>query len=342
MNLIKPDKLKQGDKVAVVSLSWGGAGDEVINERYELAKKRLEEDFGLEVVAMPHALKGSEFVEKHPELRAKDWMDAFEDKSIKGIFSAIGGSDTIRLLPYINYEVIGKNPKIFMGYSDTTVNHFMMMKAGVQSYYGPSILMEFAENVAMHDFTFNHTHFALFETGEKEIVHAKAWTSEYLPWHIRENNQKSRTMITDDKGYEVLQGHGKVTGVLIGGCIEVMDWLRGTEIWPEQSAFENSILFLETSEEEPSPESLLYQMRALRAVGVLDVISGLYFAKPYNETHYEAYKKIILKVIQEEMGRNDLPIVYNGNFGHAAPMHPIPYGNQMTMDLDQRMITIEY
>ncbi|MDE5994524.1 MAG: LD-carboxypeptidase, partial [Oscillospiraceae bacterium] len=131
--MIKPCKLKRGDKIAVVSLSWGGLGDESLIHKFYIAKERLENDFGLEVVTMPNALMGSKFVYDHPELRAKDLMDAFEDTSIKGIFCAIGGDDSVRLLPYIDYDIIKNNPKIFMGYSDTTVSHFMMYKAGLIS-----------------------------------------------------------------------------------------------------------------------------------------------------------------------------------------------------------------
>ena len=129
--MIKPEKLHKGDRIAIVSLSWGGLGDEGLIHKYHIAKERLEKDFGLEVVAMPHALSGSKFVYEHPELRAKDLMDAFLDPSIKGIFSAIGGDDSVRILPYIDDEIIRNHPKIFMGYSDTTVSHFIMNKAGV-------------------------------------------------------------------------------------------------------------------------------------------------------------------------------------------------------------------
>ena len=127
--MIKAEKLDRGDKVAVVSLSWGGAGDEKFRDRYEIGKKRVEELFGLNVIEMPNSLKGSEYLDKHPEARAEDLMNAFKNKEIKAIFSNIGGDDTLRLLPYIDFDVIKNNPKIFMGYSDTTVNHFMCYKA---------------------------------------------------------------------------------------------------------------------------------------------------------------------------------------------------------------------
>ena len=162
--MIKPNALKKGDKIAIVSLSWGGLGDEKLIHKYYIAKERLEKEFGLSVVTMPNALKGSDFVYNHPELRAKDLMDAFRDESIKGIFCAIGGSDSIRLLPYIDYDVIKNNPKIFMGYSDTTVSHFMMRKAGLVSYYGPSVMCEFGEYVKMFDYTKHWVNIVLFNT----------------------------------------------------------------------------------------------------------------------------------------------------------------------------------
>lgn len=147
--MIKPKKLKKGDKVAIVSLSSGLAGEEMFRHRYELGKKRLEQ-LGFNVVTMKNALKGIEYLYNHPEKRAEDFMEAILDKDIKGIICNIGGDDTIRLLPYIDFEAIANNPKVFMGYSDTTINHFMMQKAGVVSYYGPAVMTDFAENNNMH------------------------------------------------------------------------------------------------------------------------------------------------------------------------------------------------
>ena len=82
------------------------------SNRFETAKARLERDYGLEVIAMPHALADSDFLYCHPEARAKDLMDAFRDPSIRAVFCAIGGDDTIRLLPHIDFDVLRDNPKI--------------------------------------------------------------------------------------------------------------------------------------------------------------------------------------------------------------------------------------
>lgn len=60
--MLKPNALQKGDKIAVVSLSWGGLGDKDLIHKYYIAKDRLEHDFGLNVVAMPNALMDSKFV----------------------------------------------------------------------------------------------------------------------------------------------------------------------------------------------------------------------------------------------------------------------------------------
>lgn len=204
--MIKPKKLKKGDKVAIVSLSSGLAGEEMFRHRYELGKKRLEQ-LGFNVVTMKNALKGIEYLYNHPEKRAEDFMEAILDKDIKGIICNIGGDDTIRLLPYIDFEAIANNPKVFMGYSDTTINHFMMQKAGVISYYGPAVMTDFAENNNMHTYTLKYINEVLLENREDIVIKSSdKWTSEYLDWAIEENDNISRKMNEEKYGYEVLQG----------------------------------------------------------------------------------------------------------------------------------------
>lgn len=339
--MIKAEKLKKGDNVAAVSLSWGGAGDEKYRYRYEIGKKIIEELFGLNVIEMPNSLKGSEYLDKHPEARAEDMMNAFKNEEIKAIFSNIGGDDTLRLLPYIDFDVIKNNPKIFMGYSDTTVNHFMCYKAGLTSFYGPSILAEFAENVEMHDYTVESIKNTLFSSKPVgEIKASKYWTSDLLSWEKKENSKIKRKLNQEKRGFEILQGKGKVRGKLIGGCIEVLDWLRGTILWPEINKWEGKILFLETSEDQPSPDYIRWYLRSLNAVGILEKINGVIIGKPKDEKYYKEYKEQYLKVIRDEAQRDDLAIMYNLNFGHTSPMFILPYGVEAEIDCDNKLFEI--
>lgn len=337
--MIKPERLKKGDKVAIVSLSSGMLGEKEFIHKYYLGKQRLEEKFGLEVVTMQNTLKGIEYIYEHPEKRAEDLMEAFKDKTIKAIICAIGGDDTIRLLPYIDYNVIKENPKIFMGFSDTTANHLMMYKAGLISYYGPDLMCDFAEYVDMYDYTENAIKELLFEAQENyEIKKCDYWTNEYISW-CEENINKAKTRIKDPKGYEVIQGKGKVTGKLLGGCLDAFPIYVGTEIWPSLEEWKDKILFLETSEEKPNPDFITYYLRNLGAQGILNVAKGIIVGKPQDEKYYEEYKDVYKKVLKE-FNITDMPVLCNVNFGHSSPIGIIPYGINCELDIDNKKITL--
>ena len=338
INLIKAKKLNKGDKVATVSPSWGGAGDEDLIWRYEQGKKRLEDVFGLEVVEMENTLKGTDYLYNHPEKRAEDLMEAFSDKSIKAIFACIGGSESIRLLPHIDFGIIKDNPKIFMGYSDSTIIHYMCLKAGISSIYGPALLVDFAENISVSDYTVDSLKKTLFST---EIIgnipQSEIWTSEFLPWEIE--NKDTPRKFKKNNGYELLQGKAIVQGRLIGGCIEVMEFMKGTELFPELDKFHNSILFLETSEGKSQPYLIEYWLRNYGAMGVLEKINGIIFGKPADEEYYDKYKNVILKVLAE-YGRRDLPVLYNLSFGHCEPKVCIPYGAMAEINCEEKTFSI--
>ena len=337
--MIKPNSLKKGDKIAIVSLSWGGLGDKELIHKYYIAKERLENDFSLKVITMPNALKGSKFIYEHPEERAKDLMDAFKDKSIKAIFCSIGGDDTIRLLPFIDYDVIKNNPKIFMGYSDSTVNHFMMNKAGIASYYGPSIMCEFGEYVKMFDYTKYAVKSILFKPSKNyEIKSSDVWSNDFIVWS-EENIGIARKVIPEKHGYEIVQGSGIIEGKVLGGCIDVFPMLVGTEIWPSLDGWKDKILLLETSEEKLSPNLIMYYLRNLGAQGIFNVIKGIIIGKPQDEKYYEEYKEVYKKVMKE-FNCEDLPIIYNVNIGHACPTGIFPFGINIKIDFNSKKIII--
>ncbi len=336
--LIKPKRLKPGDRVATISPSWGGAGEPALRWRYQQGIGRLADVFGLEVVAMPHSLKGAAYLYEHPEARAEDIMAAFRDSSIKAVIANIGGDDSIRLLPYIDFEVIRQNPKILLGYSDVTIAHLFCHKAGVSSFYGPAIMTDFAENVEMDTYTVEHIRRTLFDTEPiGEIKPAKQWTSERLEW--TEENKHKRRNLRPDKGYELLQGKGGVQGRLIGGCIDVLEFAKQTALWPDKEYWEESILFFETSEDKPEPEFIKYWLRNYAAQGILDVANGIVFGKPMDETYYEEYKSVIRQVM-EEYNHTDLPILYNLNFGHTEPKFVLPFGARAEIDCENLAFSI--
>lgn len=338
LNLIKPPMLKPGDTVATVSSSWGGAGDEEIRWRYEQGKERLEQVFGLNVVEMPHTLSGTDFVYRHPEKRAEDLMQAFVDPSIKAIISCIGGSDSIRMLPFIDFEQIHRNPKIVTGYSDSTVSHFLCMKAGISSFYGLSLLNDLAENIEMSDYTVEWTKKVLFSSDPiGRIPVSPIWTNQRLEW-VMNNKNRARTF-QKNGDYELLQGEKNVTGRLIGGCLEVIDMIKGTALFPKLSAFDGAILFLETSEEMPPVWLVEDSLRSYGMMGIFDRINGMILGKPYGHQLYAEYNSVV-KTILAEFGKERMPVLANASFGHNEPKCLLPYGALAEIRCEQPEFTI--
>jgi muramoyltetrapeptide carboxypeptidase LdcA involved in peptidoglycan recycling len=338
-NLIKPKKLQPGDKTATISLSWGGAGE--IPYRYEVGKKRLQDVFGLEVVETPNALRSADFIHNNPQARAEDLMQAFSDSSIKGIFSNIGGDDSIRLLPFIDLSVIANNPKVFLGFSDTTVTHFSCYKAGLSSFYGTSVLVGFAENVNMFPYQIEDIKRTLFSSEPVgTILPSGGWTSERLEW-FDAGLQNTARKLTKSNEWNFLQGTSIVSGPLLGGCVEVLEFLKGTDHWIEANDWEGAIMFLETSETMMDPLYFKWILRNYAAQRIFHKVAGLIVGRPYHNKYVMEYNAALLKVIRDEQGLHELPIVTEMDFGHTSPAFTIPYGAMAEINCKEKRFAIK-
>lgn len=340
--MIKPPQLLPGDTVAAVSLSWGGAHK--FPQRYLAGKRQLEQTFGVRVVESRHALRDDAWLARNPQARADDLMEAFANPAVRAIISTIGGEDSIRILPHLDLAVIRDNPKIFMGYSDTTITHAACLKAGLVSFYGPAILAGFAENGGVFPYTEAAVRRALCSSAPIGPVapNPDGWTVEFLDWG-RPELQGRRRALRPATGWRWLQGRGVRSGPLIGGCLEVLDWLRGTPFWPGPAAWQGAILFLETSEEAPSPTYVERVLRSFAAMGVLQQLGGVLFGRPGGaipEEQHAAYDAALTRVIAEEQGLGDLPIVTNMDFGHTDPIMVLPYGVAAQLDCDRQVFAI--
>ncbi|WP_426458600.1 S66 family peptidase [Staphylococcus nepalensis] len=322
--MIKPSKLKKGDTVAIVSLSSGLAGEAEILWRTNQGIQRLENEFGLNVKVMPHALKGLAYVREHPECRAEDLNEALKDQEVKAIISCIGGEDARRISPYVDLKTIAANPKIFSGYSDTTTIHLMFYKMNVVSFYGQALLTDFAENVEMDSYTVENIRKCWFTSNEIGEIKAANYIRPYgLEWDIK--NKAISRPILKQKGLEVLNGNQKVSGKLVGGNLETFVDLMSTSFFPDLENFNNAILFLETSEDTPTPKVFSAYLEQLLKKGILERINGMLFGKPFKNIYYESYKKEILEIISK-CNNPKMTVFYNLSFGHNEPKHMIPYG----------------
>lgn len=343
MQKIKPKRLCPGSRIAAISLSWGGPG--TFPYRYQIGKRQFEAEFGVTVIETEHALRDAVWLSKNPEARASDLMAAFADETIDGIVSTIGGEDSIRILPYLDLDLIRKSPKVFMGFSDTTMSHAACFKAGIVSFYGPSFMAGFAENGGMFPYMVDSVRRTLFSTEPLGVIapNRTGWTVEYLPWEDPENQTIPR-QLNPCTGWRFHQAEGNVEGQLFGGCVEVLDWLRGTDFFPSATELRGAVLFLETSEDAPPPSFLTEFVRCLAAMGILEGLGGILLGRPgggVDPRTFHEYDDALCTAVREEYGLTDMPIVTNMDFGHTDPMCVLPIGMKVRIDSAKQEIAID-
>ena len=335
--------------VAIVSLSSGIIGESFMTFEVEIGLRRLKE-FGLNVKFMPNALKGLDYIKAHPEKRAEDLLAALKDPEIDMILCAIGGDDTYRLLPYLfdhnELKSAVTNHKVFLGFSDTTINHLMFHKVGFNTFYGQSFLSDICE-LSSEMLPYTKEYFKeLIETGTiHEIKPSDLWYEERKQFTVDEVGVTLKAHPND--GFELLQGPSTFHGKILGGCIcSIHDLFNGDRyedmpvlslryhLFPDKEEWKGHILLLETSEEKPLPEKYRRALNYLKETGVFEAVSGVLAGKPMDETYADDYKKLLVEVIDDPT----LPIVFNVNIGHAMPRCIIPFGVEAVVDTDQQII----
>ncbi|MBF1122934.1 MAG: LD-carboxypeptidase [Solobacterium sp.] len=344
--------MKKVKTIGIISLSSGILGEDFVQHEVKLGLERLEK-LDIQVKFMEHACKGLKYISEHPEDRAEDLLDAFKDDSIDMILCAIGGEDTYRLLPYLFEHDELKNAvkeKIFLGFSDTTFNHLMLHKVGLNTFYGQAFLPDVCE-IDGQMLPYTEKYFLeLLETGTiREITPSEVWYEERSDYSAKAVGTK-RIMHTN-KGFELLQGSGVFQGKILGGCIDslydIFDTTRHADsvelcrkynLFPNLEDWKGKILLLESSEEQPTPEKYRHMIEALKNTGIFDVIHGILVGKPMDEMYTKEYQEILVDVVNNP----NLPIVWNLNVGHATPRAIVPFGVMARVDVEKQKISFKY
>jgi len=265
------------------------------------------------------------------------------------ILTTIGGDDTYRLLPYMfdNDELArALTDKIFLGFSDTTINHFMLHKLGIHTFYGQAFIPDICE-LSHEMLPYTRRYFEeLITTGTiSEITPADVWYEERKEF----SPEQAGKPLTSHKnsGFELLQGSPVFSGKILGGCIctifdmfdggryaDMPELCRKYKLFPDKEGWQGRILLLESSEEKPSPQKYQKALEYLKAAGVFDAVSGVLIGKPMDEAYAEEYKDLLVQVIDNP----ELPVVCNLNIGHAMPRCIIPFGKEAIVDTNKQSI----
>jgi muramoyltetrapeptide carboxypeptidase LdcA involved in peptidoglycan recycling len=304
--------------------------------------RELRERFGLQVVEMPHTRADPDWVWRNPQARAEDVNAAFADASIDGIIATIGGEDSVRILPFLDGAAMAANPKALLGFSDTTTLHVFALLHGLATFYGPSVMAGIAENGGTLPYTEAAIRRTLMSDGPiGELAPSAEWTAEREPWEDVDRSDQPRRM-TRNPGWTWQGGPERVEGHLVGGCLEVLEFLKETPWWPRPEVWDGGVFYWELYTDAPDVDFVRYWLRNYGMQGILGRLAGMLVGRTRddNPERRAELAKAIDDVVSVEFGRNDMPVVLGLDFGHTDPQMIIPNGERAVIDPRAQTIAV--
>ena len=314
-------KLKKGDHIRVISPSLSIQAIGGFNANVS-PKEKLEE-LGFDLSFSSNYFEHDLFDSASIASRVEDLHEAFLDPSVDAILATIGGFNCNELLPYLDYDLIAQNPKIFCGYSDTTaLLNAIYAKTGMQTYMGPSYSSFKMKEGQEYQ---SQSWLNAVTQDDYDLVPSKEWSSD--PWY--DPTKPRHFMPTEWKVYNA----GSASGTIIGGNLSTFALLRGTPYAPQA---ENYILFVEEAEGYP-PEHFLRELAALLQAypNPQAVIIGRF------PKECEMTEEILLAILDKHPLLKTIPVLYDLDFAHTQPLFTITIGAQATLDTNEMVIHVK-
>ena len=289
--------LRRGDKVGIIAPS-----SFVDENDIALALIYLEEDLGLQVELGTHLYDKHRYMGGTPKARAMDIMHFFRDPKIKAIFCAAGGAGSQYILPYLDFEVIKKNKKPIVGFSDSTALQMgIYAKTKCPYYTGFSLRYDFSKK---------------FLAPEIDLSLRKVLAHE--PFYFED--------------CDVLK-KGCAEGILIGGCLSPLMRLAGTEFFPNLK--DKTLLIEDVGEKTYKIDLMLQQLKSQKGFSEL---KGIIFGEFVNcKVQDEADGTIdeIIKAFAEDV---KIPIVKNFPYSHGRSRFVLPMGKKIVLDANGKSV----
>jgi muramoyltetrapeptide carboxypeptidase len=297
-SLTKPKRLKEGDRIALTA----PAG--IVYEDSEFERMKMElESFGFEVVFGEHVKEQYGYLAGTDQQRARDLNRFFEDPDIDGIVAVRGGWGCARILPYLDFEMIKNNPKVYCGFSDNTTLHMAFLhRSNLISFHGPNGTSEWTE------LTKNSFRSVLME-GERSEFYSESEVDLVFP--------------------------GINEGRLIGGNLSILTTTLGTDFQPDTTG---AILFVEDIGE---PVYKIDRMLVhLKQAGALDNLNGFIFGRCTNcpdpsESHFT-----LKQILQQHIRPLGIPAVMGMDISHDPDNFTIPQGVMARFDADKKSLKL--
>ncbi len=303
MTFLKPTALKKGSTIALITPS---------SRPYDPGKitsfKQFLEQQGFHVRLGQHLTKRFGNFAGTDAVRVEDFHWAWSDPEIDAIICERGGNGGARILPYLDFDMIRKNPKIFVGYSDITAFHLAIHQlTSLVTFHGPV-----GTTARSSRYTWEQLFQALTSThpigaiGDPPEPEGGAFPPPYPP-------------------YRMVFNEGEAVGELIGGNFTLISQLMGT---PYEIDTKGKILFLEDIGEDPS--SLDQMLTHLKHAGKLDDAAGIIFGacEQCGPQDYFLMNFSLEEIFREHTAHLNIPVVYGLRLGHTKDQFTIPLGVQ--------------
>lgn len=358
--MIYPKFPEDGDVIGICAPSAGVGEKEAW---FDLSLETLM-DAGFEVVET-ESVRNEDCPSAPAPVRGAEFNELFADDDVAMVMSAAGGDYNIEMLPYIDQELVRKNPKWFAGYSDpTTIEMLLTTVLDIATIYG--VNAGAFDWRPLHEFQYNalsvmkgelpvQTSYDMWSSGrfDEEVLMEEFFDEEELDeenidealfnLHIMDTPVEW-ILLRGSKGELCEEYELDVTGRLIGGCVDVIDWMAGTPYedingFCERYKDDGFIWFFDNF--ECNPMSLMYIMRKFRMMGYFDHAKVVIFGRTCFPG--EATDVDYLEQLERVFGDMDVPVIWGADIGHTKPSFTLINGaiGHLTFDNGEATLSME-
>jgi len=266
--------------------------------------------------------------------RAEEFNQLLRCPQVRCVMSTIGGMNSNALLPYIDYEAIRADPKIIIGYSDTTALLLgIYAQTGLITFYGPALVASFGEFPPLVDTTWHSFSQLLITPPALPYTYSQptVWSDEKLNWDTAVPERPKKLY---DNNCQFL-GSGTVAGRVIGGNLNTLSGIWGSPYMPD--IVEGDILFIEDSLKDIATVERSFNM--LKLNGIFDRVSAVLLGKHEGFNDSGSGRRPI-EVLLEVLNGQPLPIVDGFDCCHTHPMLTLPLGSQIKIDFERKVVEL--
>ena len=307
--IVRPKRLKKGDTVGIIAPSSG-----VSKEEFDKALQNMG-DLGFKTKTGKYATAVNGFLAGTDAERLEDLHWAFSDKEIDAVWCVRGGYGLSRILPEIDYALIKRNPKVFIGYSDITALHMAIhQNAGLVTFHGPVAASTYSE------YTKKHVINALMDAVVPDKI-------ELSPDNVAKDTLAFKTQV-------IIKGTAR--GKLIGGNLSLLTALAGTPYALRN--IKGKILFTEDVGERPYRIDRMFTQ--LKQSVDLKELAGIALGVFEGCDAPDDKSQTVIDVVKDQLGSLGIPVIYGLSFGHIRDQFTLPIGVEAEMDTEKATVTL--